>query len=466
MSLISNEKIINALKDYDFAEVTAPVQVSFSKEFDAKMDRFIRQKKRMRSVITTLKRSAVAVFAIAIVGSLFYLLMMQQNPDEPTPGLHQGSDTPPVDSMYFESGETKILFEFQQEKALLMQPLQVLPFYLEGDYDSFYATQTTSTDIRQGFYEPGDDQLPFDIISFIEIDGVLYSLGQVAYGDNAFLSSLREGYAYRFSPIGTLKLDTASAVIYAQHKSYGAKYDAVAYYIIEDGVPVLLTEIAGVVKYSFFDQSGVEAILSTDRALPYTQYTVSKFDLENQKLYYTNLTDLLMCDGVSYNEDDELYYTWHRPPASDSEEPVEGHTYTFVKGGDGNDTPDTPADETTDEIDISGSWVYTYSELDDGTIYTFFDEYEIWLELSSYYFEIHKIDTYDRHLIHTGSLHKTGDYSYTLFDTVAIIDGERAPSPLGDSTLEYDPATGLLNNFGLYYANEGYNQINIYYERK
>jgi len=85
-------KLINALKEYDFTEKTQPVQVSFSKEFEEKMDRFITRKKRTGKIILITQRAAVAAIVLTLAGSWLYL-MMQQNPEGvvSSPGLTQGS---------------------------------------------------------------------------------------------------------------------------------------------------------------------------------------------------------------------------------------------------------------------------------------------------------------------------------------------------------------------------------------
>jgi hypothetical protein len=223
----------------------------------------------------------------------------------------------------------EIPFVFQREKPLSMEPLQVLN---ESTVKSVISEQIIYSDITQGFYRSSEAELvDVDIYSYIEIDGVKYDLGKIAFGEDNVLS-LRSGYAdYRFMTVRHLKLDASDATIYQQSKGYGTKSASVSYYIIKNGVPVFLTEVFGVEKYTDFDASGVTAILSTDRAVRYTEWTVSKLDLRKKVLHFTVLNELLKCDSVDYSNG--RFYTSNEPPNLGQEPPIEGYTYSLNDRG-------------------------------------------------------------------------------------------------------------------------------------
>ena len=98
MKLLQTDKIIKALKDYEITEETQPVNVSFSKEFEDKMDKFILQKKRRGKIILITQRAAVAVIALALAGSWLYLMLLPRYQDEMIPGSEvEGQDPHPVE---------------------------------------------------------------------------------------------------------------------------------------------------------------------------------------------------------------------------------------------------------------------------------------------------------------------------------------------------------------------------------
>ena len=224
-----------------------------------------------------------------------------------------------------------ITFVFQKEMPLSMEPLPLLD---EKNVNRIITEESIGIDgIVQGFYRNNNSDLPYNIYSFIEIGGIKYDIGQITYGEDNTLSLSPYGYLlYHFRHELTRELDASGESIYQQQKSYGTKYDAVAYYIIVDDVPIFLTEISGVVEYIDIDSSGVSSILSTDRSLPYTECYVNKLDLRNKVLHFTNLTELLKCDSVYYNIDTGLYLTHHKPVDPSQDSPVEGFVYSFDNG--------------------------------------------------------------------------------------------------------------------------------------
>jgi len=85
MSIFENNKISDALKEYKFKKADTPPNVTFSKEFETKMGRVIRQKQRNYNVRVFTQRAAAAVITLAVFGSFFYLLLLPRNAEEIRP---------------------------------------------------------------------------------------------------------------------------------------------------------------------------------------------------------------------------------------------------------------------------------------------------------------------------------------------------------------------------------------------
>ena len=245
-----------------------------------------------------------------------------------TPIAHSGEISAPLEPSANIFHTPEIAFAFQEKKPLSMTPLQAVK---KGAVEKIvFSEQTVNQGMFQGFYRKKDIDEPQNIYSYIEIGGTRYDLGQIAYGEDNILAG--ESGNFRFSE-PDFKLDISGAAVYRQYKTYGAKYDAVAYYTIENGIPIFLCEITGVTGYADYDASGVMSVLSTDRAVPFTEYTVNKFDLSDKTLHFTSLTELLSCDGIYYEEEHgRLFFTFHKPTGSNWVNPEDGCVYSFADG--------------------------------------------------------------------------------------------------------------------------------------
>jgi hypothetical protein len=225
----------------------------------------------------------------------------------------------------------EIAFAFYNQIPLSLEQMQILDETLIESI--IYSGQTVAPDINQGFYRKNNDDEPQNIYSYIEINEKKFNIGQIGYGEDSILKSGSGNFWFLES---NFDLDKSDVIIYQQYKIYGAAYDAVAYYIIENEVLLLLCEISGVISYSDYDMSGITAILSIERTMPYTEYIVSKFDLQDKLLHYTCLTDLLDCDGVFYDKEregrGELFFTYHIPADLSHTNPTDGCVYSFDKG--------------------------------------------------------------------------------------------------------------------------------------
>ncbi|MDR3207897.1 MAG: hypothetical protein LBT60_06140 [Oscillospiraceae bacterium] len=91
-------------------------------------------------------------------------------------------------------------------------------------------------------------------------------------------------------------------------------------------VPSLLCEVLGMSAYYDYDGDGYQEILSTDRSMPFTGYTIYKFDLEHHELRYADLLKRLQCDGVDYDTHRGLFFTYHMVEDGNQE----------IQRGDGN----------------------------------------------------------------------------------------------------------------------------------
>ena len=79
MTLFQDVKLIRALKEYKFTDTATPTTATRSKEFEERMERLVRQKQRNYNLRVFSQRAAVAVIAIALFGSFFYLLLLPRN---------------------------------------------------------------------------------------------------------------------------------------------------------------------------------------------------------------------------------------------------------------------------------------------------------------------------------------------------------------------------------------------------
>jgi len=96
MTFFQNIKLENALKDYVFPGDVTAAPVKFSGAFEAKMERFIRQKQRNYNLLVFSGRAAVAVISIALIGSFLYLVLLPHNTEESPPiePVQDENDTP------------------------------------------------------------------------------------------------------------------------------------------------------------------------------------------------------------------------------------------------------------------------------------------------------------------------------------------------------------------------------------
>jgi len=79
MILFDDSKLTRALKEYDLIDSVALIPVTFSKEFDVRMDKLIRQKQRSYNMRVIFQYAVSAFIITALVGSLFYFLLQQQD---------------------------------------------------------------------------------------------------------------------------------------------------------------------------------------------------------------------------------------------------------------------------------------------------------------------------------------------------------------------------------------------------
>ena len=91
MILFDDIRLIEALKGYDFSDSVTSTPVTFSGEFEAKMERLIRKKQRSYNLRVFSQRAAAAVVVIALLGSFLFLLLLPRNAGELTP-LNIGQD--------------------------------------------------------------------------------------------------------------------------------------------------------------------------------------------------------------------------------------------------------------------------------------------------------------------------------------------------------------------------------------
>ena len=113
------------------------------------------------------------------------------------------------------------------------------------------------------------------------------------------------------------------------------------------------------------------------------------------------------------------------------------------------------------DANIAGSWAFASAQLDDGTAWTFPEETS--LNIANNAVEMKQTDAYGVTLTE-GTLDRTGAYDFVVLNVSATHNGEVQPEPV-DFYLQYDSATGLLRLSGLFYANEGLNQVFVFFER-
>ena len=93
MILFSDYKLTGVLKEYDLTYSVDSTPVSFSNEFEVRMEKLIRKKQRNYNVRMILQHAVPALAAAALVGSLFFLLLQQRGIDNEPVTLQ---DTPQV----------------------------------------------------------------------------------------------------------------------------------------------------------------------------------------------------------------------------------------------------------------------------------------------------------------------------------------------------------------------------------
>ena len=82
MTFFHNAKIRNAVKAYNLAESADITPVSFSAEFETKMEKFIHQKQRSHDLRVFSLRLAAAVVSVALFGSWMFFMLRQQDPSD------------------------------------------------------------------------------------------------------------------------------------------------------------------------------------------------------------------------------------------------------------------------------------------------------------------------------------------------------------------------------------------------
>jgi len=112
MTIFDNIKLAGALKDYKFTDTGTPASETFSKEFEVKMERLVRQKQRSYKTRVYAQRAAAAVVTIALFGSFLYLLLLPRNAENPAP------------------------FNTEQEQAQLPDPEPAPDEFLSGGEDA------------------------------------------------------------------------------------------------------------------------------------------------------------------------------------------------------------------------------------------------------------------------------------------------------------------------------------------
>jgi len=79
MKVFNDNKLTSALKEYDLTDSITPCPVTFSEEFDVKMEKLIRKKQRSYNIRVHFQHIASAFLLITLLGALFYILFQQHN---------------------------------------------------------------------------------------------------------------------------------------------------------------------------------------------------------------------------------------------------------------------------------------------------------------------------------------------------------------------------------------------------
>jgi hypothetical protein len=217
-------------------------------------------------------------------------------------------------------GVLSATLSFETTEAMIPSELSLLNAGDVGKLiitERIFAPNELNIRLEQSIYRSKESESENDFHAYLSIDGVKYDLGKVGYGDDYYYAKSLQNQT--FSPLVPSGEDLSfpplpvGGALFKLHKFYGAKYDAVAYYLLTDGIPFFLCELIGVVEYSDYDGDKLIEILGTDRSVPYTGYTIYKLDLEHNVLRVANLNNLLGCDGIHYDEAwTKLFFTYDK----------------------------------------------------------------------------------------------------------------------------------------------------------
>jgi hypothetical protein len=217
-----------------------------------------------------------------------------------------------------------VKLEYQIESKITALPLTIL-----NDANVGLVLNESELDIpgiRQIHYRDMSAEQPdIDIYSYLEIAGIKYEIGKVGYGEPSVFPSMTE--RLKFSPFAVVLTQT-DIQIFTQYRFLGAKYDLVDYYVIENGAPVQIAEITGVVEYSDVDGDGISEVISTDYGARTVHITITKFDFENGCLRNSNIAELFGVDSADYQE--KLWFT--RIIDTATNEIRDGYKYKLING--------------------------------------------------------------------------------------------------------------------------------------
>jgi hypothetical protein len=160
-----NAKIADALKDYTLTDTISSVQVSFSGEFEEKMERFIKQKQRNRKVILLTQRVALAAVITAFAVAWLYLMILPRNEgvlNPLSPSQQEGSSLEQEqshDTPYDMSGDKTIALEPPPEPTGML--------IIRNDEPNMGVDE----DLRRGInsWDEAGDQASFDLLNPNEI---------------------------------------------------------------------------------------------------------------------------------------------------------------------------------------------------------------------------------------------------------------------------------------------------------
>jgi hypothetical protein len=217
-----------------------------------------------------------------------------------------------------------VKLEYQVESKITALPLTIL-----NDANVRLVLNEPELDIpgvKQIHYRDMSAEQPdIDIYSYLEIAGIKYEIGKVGYGEPSVFPSVTE--RLRFSPFAGVLTQTDIQIL-TQYRFLGAKYDLVDYYVIENGAPIQIAEITGVVEYSDVDGDEISEVISTDYGARTVHITITKFDFENGCLRNSNIAELLGVDSVDYQE--KLWFT--RIIDTATNEMRDGYKYKLING--------------------------------------------------------------------------------------------------------------------------------------